>query len=143
MAIIIEATIVSGLRAATMTVRLQMPLLVINHFPEIRDCRPATINLQLDRPLRVNNPTFTTPPIPWIPNRPELSETFSFLRIQLECPIGAEPQGAWIYIPHASPHRHNLFSAEILAKQMDAVQINSRCKLHIANQHSSSEVLIV
>ncbi len=84
MAIIIEATIVSGLRAATMTVRLQMPLLVINHFPEIRDCRPATINLQLDRPLRVNNPTFTTPPIPWIPNRPELSETFSFLNVRLE-----------------------------------------------------------
>jgi len=70
---VIDATIVEGLGAAGRTLKLQMPHL-IKHFPEISSCYLGTINLELDQPLRVNNPDFTTPPIRWSPLEPTLLE---------------------------------------------------------------------
>jgi hypothetical protein len=89
MTTVIEGTIMQGLGAARKTVRLQMPHLV-QQFPQIHGCYEATINLQLDRPLRVNNPDHTTGLIRWYPQAPPewAGEKFSFLRIKFECPLG-------------------------------------------------------
>jgi hypothetical protein len=140
----IEATIVRGLGSATQTLQLQKPLLM-TQFPEIADCHPATINLQLDRPLRVNNPDHTTEPIAWFPSQPEHFEKFSFLRIGFECPLGEPTRDAWIYIPHNSPHYADLFTVEIITARMDAahVKAGTRCRVHIDGDVKSSEVLIV
>lgn len=73
----IRGKIVSGLGAAKDTLKAQMPYFV-GIFPEIRDCHPASINVELEDALRIYNPDLVTPPIPWagVPG-----EEFSFLRV--------------------------------------------------------------
>ena len=145
MTTVIEGTIIQGLGAARTTVRLQMPHLV-RQFPQVRGCYEATINLQLDCPLRVNNPDHTTGLIRWYPQAsPEWAgKKFSFLGIKFECPLGEPNRDAWIYIPHDSPHRLNLFLAEIMTLPMDQTYLTpgTRCRIHV-DKSTSSEVLIV
>jgi hypothetical protein len=140
---IIEATLAQGLRFAGSDrgLRVQLPL-IAREFPEVRDCHPASINLQLDEPLRINHPDFTTPPIPWVAGRPDVTERFGFLSVQFEYPINAPLYRAWIYDPHGSPHRSNLFSAEIIAEHIPGVAYGDRCRLHLARATEVS-VLIV
>ena len=95
--VIIDGTFESGLGKASQFWPFQGPHL-IRHFPEIKNCHPGTINIRLVQPLRIHNPDYTTPPIPWVPNNPN-TEWFSFLRIALELPIGASHINAWVIIP--------------------------------------------
>jgi hypothetical protein len=140
----LEATIVGGLGAASATLSLQMPHL-IRQFSKIANCHHATINVQLDLPLRVNNPDYTTQPIAWHSSRPQYFEKFSFLQIGFECPIGEVMRDAWVYVAHNSPHYTNLFIAEILTTRMDEahVKVGMRCRVHISKDIRTSEVLII
>jgi hypothetical protein len=140
MSFTIDGTIVPGFGAADPNMGLQLPHFILV-FPEIKRCRPGTINLQLDQPLQVNNPHYTTPPIRWTANAPP--EQFSFLRIEFECPIGSPARRAWIYIPHYSPHRSNLFLIEVIAEPIPEAAEGVRCRLRVSDQHRTSEVLIV
>jgi hypothetical protein len=71
----IEGTVVRGLRVATGTLSLQIPL-IAPKFPEIAKAHRGAINLQLDRPLRINNPHFISDPIRWHPQAPsEIAST--------------------------------------------------------------------
>lgn len=142
MTVIIDATIVTGLGAAARTLKLQMPHLV-KHFPEIANCHIGSINLELDRPLRVNNPDFTTPPLRWSPLDPTLFEQFSFLRVGFECPIGTPPQPAWLYIAHHARERLGLFAAELVAPFIEAARPNVRCRLHLAREHKLAAIVVI
>jgi hypothetical protein len=128
----IEATIMRGKGKAAETLQLQWPHL-IKHFPEIRDCHPATINVQLNMALLVMNPDGTAPPTAWHPEVPNLTEGFSFRRIGFEFPIDTPPTEAWIYIPQLSSNRYNLLYAEILTKKIEGIRRGLRCRLHLAS----------
>jgi CTP-dependent riboflavin kinase len=145
MSLTINGTIVQGLGGAAGSLSLQWQQLCAD-FPEIQRCgRPhGTINVQLDLPLRINNPHHTTPPIKWntyYSNAP--AEIFSFLRFKFECPLGAAIHEAWIYIPHSSPHRSDLFQVEVIAKFIPMAKQGERCCLRISDQHTISEVMII
>jgi hypothetical protein len=139
MTIVINGTIKRGLGAASTTVKLQLEQLA-RVYPPIARVHAGTINVQLERPLRVNNPSFTSEPIRW---HPHALERFSFLEIEFECPSGAPRREAWIYIPHNSPHRPNLFIAEVLAEKIEGVQPDMACRILINHPHHQSEVIIV
>src|SRR5216683_3183519 len=102
----VRGTIVTGIGAAALTLKLQMPYFA-KLFPEVKDCHLASINLEMEQGLRIFNPDFETPSIPWAGGG---GEKFSFLRIAFEGPIGSPHRRAWIYIPHGSPHYYNPFS---------------------------------
>jgi len=131
--------VIQGLRAAQGTLRLQMPYFV-QICPEMNTCYTASINLSLEFPLRIENPDFTTPPIPWA-GPP--GEVFSFLKISLEAPIGALRRKAWIYIPHGSPHFDNVFQVEILSEFVREVSYGAICQIHIPREHRESRLILV
>lgn len=60
----ILATHVRGLGAARGNVRLQLPGLK-RYVPELKGVVEGTLNLYLDRPLRILQPDVTTDPIRW------------------------------------------------------------------------------
>lgn len=115
----------------------------IHHFesvlPDFKGCHPATINLRLDRELRIENPDYETrfewtgPP----------GEVFGFLKIGLEFPVGAPLQPAWIYIPHDSPHFGIHSQAEVISQKIEGISYGSLCRVHILRGRLESEVLIV
>jgi hypothetical protein len=112
MSLIVAGTKISGLGLATTAVAKQYDHLV-REFPDIRDVhRWGTLNLQLEYPLRILNPDYTTSEIEWDPG---FKERFSLTRIDIEpCTQGARPQPAWIYVAHRSPHRANTLFIELL-----------------------------
>ncbi len=140
---ILNGTTVKGLGAATQTVALQMEHFR-RWFPEVAECQPGTINVQLEEALRVQNPDFTTEKIPWHPShRRGDGERFSFLRVGFEIPTGEGPVPAWIYIPHGSPHRYNLFQIEIMAHPIERVRYGMPCRIHIEKEHRNYPLVVV
>jgi hypothetical protein len=136
MSFTIDGTIVPGIGFAHVRLQNIWSWLISQYSPIVR-CHRGTINVQLNRPLRVNNPHHTTLPAPGD------GERFSFLTINFECPIATSPREAWILIPHNSPHRPNLFQVELLAEFIQDAGQGVPCRLHISDQHTTSEVLIV
>jgi hypothetical protein len=81
MSLTIAATKISGIGLATTAVAKQYDHLV-REFPDIRDVhRWGTLNLQLEYPLRIFNPDYTTSEIEWDPG---FRERFSLTRIDIE-----------------------------------------------------------
>ena len=111
MSLIVAGTKISGLGLATTAVAKQYAHLV-REFPEIRGVHQwGTLNLQLEYPLRILNPDYTTSEIEWDPG---FKERFSLTRIDIEPGTpGARPQPAWIYVAHRSPHRANTLFIEL------------------------------
>jgi CTP-dependent riboflavin kinase len=137
--IIIRGKVTEGLGAASHTLTLQMPFLV-SQFPEVKDCYPASINVDLERPLHIWNPDFTTHRIPWA-GPP--GERFSFLRIRLECPLDSSSRKAWIYIPHGSPHYHKLVEIEVLTEKVANLQFGMPCQIHIPKDYRELSVVVI
>ena len=106
----------SGLGWASKTVPRQLPLL-LQHLPELESCYPATINLRLEKNLRIEQPDVVTPGIDWSEGWIERlpPETFRLTRIEFEI-VGKHPrQTGWIYEASFSPHRGNAWFVEFLA----------------------------
>ncbi len=118
----------NGVGAASWTLALQIPL-ISRSFPEVAACYPGTINLKLDQPLLVLSPDHRTEPIVWNPEKP-VPETFEFLRVELEAPIGASSVSAWLYIAHSSLHRGSLDTHELITTRLDLANI-AECRVHI------------
>lgn len=104
-------------------------------FPEVGNCKPATINVLLESPLVVVTPDFTTQPLPWHPafRIVKGGEVFQFVRIDVKID-GLPPVNAWIYIAQFSPYRTNPFYLEVLAPPLDysgtpfcQVDVKSKC----------------
>ena len=137
MPVTIPATKISGIGLATTAVAKQFEHLV-REFPDIRDVhRWGTLNLQLDYPLRILNPDFTSTPVEWDPG---FVEQFSLTRIDLE-PDGARPQPAWVYVAHRSPHRANTLFIELLTATL-AVENGDRFLVHLPDYRYSSVIVL-
>ena len=135
----IKGVVVRGLGAAKETLKRQMPYFS-QLFPEVGDCYQASINLQLEQGLRVLNPDFTTPPIPWA-GAP--GEQFSFLRIGFEGPVGTSRRHAWLYIPHGSPHFCNPFHIEVITGYVQSIGYGVTCQVHIDKPHRNIPLIII
>jgi hypothetical protein len=125
--IIIEGTTTNGLGIAIQTVKAQMPHF-LKEFPEIGACRIGTINVELEHPLDIREVDHATGPIMW---EPDFSEKFSFLRVYFECPVGAKPVQAWLYIAHRSPHFTKPHYVEVLTEDLGEIERGTRCRLHL------------
>lgn len=136
---IIKGKVVPGLGVASLTLRLQMPFFA-KVFPEITGCHLASINIELEQALRIFNPDFTTPPVPWAGGGGEI---FSFLRVSFEGPIGSGLHPSWFYIPHGSAHYYNPFLIEVIAPRLDGVHYGLACQLHIPKPLQQSNLVII
>jgi len=123
-----------GLGESHNTLKEQMPFFR-DCFPEVKDCKPATINILLEKPLVVVAPDFTTQPLPWHPAFKIVKggEIFQFVRINLTV-AELSPVKAWIYRAQFSPYRDNPFYIEVVAPPLDfsgtppcTVEIVSKC----------------
>ena len=82
---------------------------LIWQFPELKNIYTATINLRLDRALRISKFERTTLPIPWwdVDNSRagfRHEERFSILPIMFEYPVDAPTKEAWIFVSHCSQY---------------------------------------
>jgi hypothetical protein len=135
----IDGMVIQGLQAAgRSTLVRQMP-----HFqsvrPEMRGLHPATINLQLEGALRIDNPDFSTE-YAWYRPTPE---KFSFLYITLEFPIGSAHRSAWIYVPHESPHLSKRCQVEIISEKIEGLIYGSRCRIHVPRGRLETGLIVV
>jgi len=139
MPVIISGTKVSGLGAATTTVAAQYEHLV-REFPDIKDIHQwGTLNVQLDYPLRIQNPDYTTSPIEWTPG---FKERFSLTRIEVQLyPQAAQPQPAWVYVAHQSPHRGNALFIELLTATLQ-IKDSDQLLIYLPSYRYSSCVLL-
>lgn len=139
MSLTIAATKISGIGLATTAVAKQYDHLV-REFPDIRDVhRWGTLNLQLEYPLRILNPDYTTSEIEW---EPGFRERFSLTRIDLEpCSPAAGPQPAWIYVAHRSVHRANTLFIELLTATLP-VKNGDKFLVHLPSYRYSSCIVL-
>ena len=117
--IAIRGQVQKGKGESANTLKEQMPYFR-ECFPEVGHCRPATVNILLERPLVVVTPDFTTQPLPWHPAFKIVKggEVFQFVRIGLQID-GLTQANAWIYRAQFSPYRANPFYLEVLAPSLD------------------------
>lgn len=125
--IIIDGTTTDGMGTANRTLSQQMPFLV-KEFPEIRDCRLGTINVKLAQGLHIHHVDHQTGPINWYK---DYFESFSFVRIQFECPAGAAHVRAWLYRAHDSNHFGKPDYVEIITQSLGNIIRGTPCRLHL------------
>ena len=115
MGIKIKGKVQKGLGESQNTVKEQLPFFR-ECFPEVKDCKPGTINILLDKPLVIITPDFTTPPLPWHPAFKIVKggEIFKFVRVILHIE-GYPSVNCWIYKAQFSPYRDSPFYIEVLA----------------------------
>jgi hypothetical protein len=118
----------AGLGAASGNLAIQLPL-IAQEFPEIANCHPGTINLELNCPLLVLAPDHRTRAIFWDKSFPD-GEVFDLLRIEFEAPVGASSVQAWLYIPHGSPHRRKPRIHEVIAPKL-TLQPGIQCRIRV------------
>jgi hypothetical protein len=134
----ILAEVVRGLGAASSTIprqRVRFEELV----PEMKVCYDGTMNLRLEKPLRIDNPDHVTD-YNWGGGRPE---RFGILRIGLEFPVGGVAYPAWVYIPHGSPHFFDRFQIEVLAARIEGISYGVRCRVLIPRARVEGGIVVV
>jgi hypothetical protein len=100
-----------------------MPHLVWQ-FPDIKDIYPGSINVSLEKPLRILTYDYTTLPTPcWDaddrnPGR-WVSERFGFLEIKFEYPVGGPPHRAWFFDCHNLAYHNDPVRFEIISEKID------------------------
>jgi hypothetical protein len=127
--LVIPGVRVPGQGMAHHNLATQLPLIAVE-FPELAGCHAGTINLELQFPLVVIAPDHRTRPIHWDDKHFQNGEVFDFLRIQFEA-SGTKPVDAWLYIPHASPHRSTPRVHEVIAPQLLAIPAGAQCIVRI------------
>jgi len=138
MSVIVKGTKISGLGLGVTTVAKQYEHLV-REFPDIRDVhRWGTLNLQLEYPLRILNPDYTTSAIEW---EPGFKEKFSLTRIDIEPCATGKLQPAWIYVAHRSPHRANTLFIEMITATLE-VENGDRFLVHLPDYRYSSCIVL-
>jgi len=125
----VPGIIVAGMHVAQNTLTFQWEHLT-KHLPEISDAHIGTINVQSRAALLLINPDVTVPAIAWHPDHPNLAESFSFIRIGFECPMGQPPKKGWIYMSHQSPRRYDLTLVEVITSKITGVAPDVPCCLH-------------
>lgn len=113
----VAARLIRGIGAANGTLYRQLPLISVS-FPEVAECHPGTINLQLETTLHVRVPDHRTRPIAWTPSG-RTREVFDLVRVELELAVTGRCFPAWLYVAHASPHRGTPTIHELIARPID------------------------
>jgi DNA end-binding protein Ku len=128
---------VRGFGMASKNVKFQMPHLIWQ-FPELRDIHTATINVQLEKPLRITKYERTTLPLPWWDADVNNSdsgrwhvEQFSILPIKFEFPVKAPTKEAWLFVAHDSATFRSAYHYEIVTVKIDKLMPGAVCKIHI------------
>ena len=124
----LKARIVPGLGVAQGTLARQLPL-ISQGFPEVVDCYPGTINMELECPLEVTQPDHRTAPLAWTPSG-RTTEVFDLVRIELEFGLLPTRVPAWLYVAHASPHRGTPTVHEVITQLLNLNEI-SECQIHL------------
>jgi ADP-heptose:LPS heptosyltransferase len=125
---VVAARLIRGLGVASGTLSRQLPLIGAS-FPEVADCHPGTINLQLKQGLQVRHPDHRTPPLAWTPSG-RTREVFDLVRVELELLASGRHFPAWLYVAHGSPHRLTPTILEVIARRLD-LDGETDCRLHI------------
>ena len=136
----IDGRIIRGFSWATKYLKTQIPL-IARQFPEIARCHRGSINVLLDKPLRIHKPDFITREIDW----GVMKEVFHFTRIRFALlPRTGRPRThkAWIYGPQNSPHRGNVFYVEVITRKIDLGRIK-RCRICIDRPHRLVPLTII
>lgn len=134
----VDGVVVEGLHAASgFTIAAQMPCFE-KEIPGIKASYHGTINLYLERQLRIDNPDREILCVCAGPG-----EMFGFLEITIEFPIRSEPRQAWIYIPHDSPHRNNRFHVEVLSVEIKGIAYGSRCRINLPRGNAQADCIVV
>jgi len=123
-----NAKIVSGLGAASGTLKRQIPL-IREQFDFIQNCWPGTINLRLSEPVILLNVDFETTPIAWTPSGRK-AESFGFIEIALAFPGSLKMFQGWLYLASNSPHRHDNHTFEVITQKLNLDGV-SDCKMYI------------
>jgi ADP-heptose:LPS heptosyltransferase len=124
----VRARIVPGLGVATGTLARQLPL-ISQDFPEVADCYPGTINLELELPLTVIQPDHRTDPLAWTPSG-RTTEVFELVRIELELDQLQAHVPAWLYVAQNSPHRSTPTVHEVIARRINLSEVRV-CRLRL------------
>jgi hypothetical protein len=140
MSIAIHGKIVNGWGAAADALGKQLPEFRERH-PELDDCYEATLNVELEHALQVDNPDFDHGPA----KKWNAKETYKFVRVSLELPLGSSGRRAWIYIASLSPHLRKIFQVELITSKIDdtAVTIGTPCCIHIHKPHTTRTLIII
>ena len=126
----VEGVTVSGMDGAATLLHHHLPHFAKDH-PEPAGCKPDTINVRLDRPLRFKTPDFCIGSFSYLSG---IEESYGFVMIGLELSLGSLQRRAWIYLPDKSPHSDNCHQVEIIAPPREAVATDARCRIHIQRQ---------
>lgn len=135
----IWGAIVQGCGAATSNLAKQIPL-IAREFPEIGDCHRGSINVWLNRCLRVDHPDYRSGPIDWGDPNPE---EFGFHRVSIQFAPEGPVFRAWLYIPYNSPHYPYRDRIEVIAEKIPSVRYGLACQLNIPVGRSESDALVV
>jgi hypothetical protein len=131
MTAILDATVCRGSGVANKNIKFQLTHLVWQ-FPDIKNIYPGSINVTLDKPLRIAKYDYTTLPTPWWdvdethPGRWR-AETFSFLEIKFEYPVGSPLYRAWIFDCHVSAYHGDPERFEIILEKINGMSTGQRC----------------
>lgn len=141
MAIHIKGKIQKGIGESANTVREQMPFFA-KCFPEVTKCKPATINILLEKPLVILAPDFTTEPLPWHPAFKIIKggEVFKFLRIKLKVD-DCDEVDAYIYKAQFSPYHDSPYYIEVLAPEIN-IKGTPNCRISVAGNCSAGYVVM-
>jgi CTP-dependent riboflavin kinase len=139
--IIVLGEVVRGHGAASShTVVRQLPHF-ISMVPKMAGCYPGTINLRLEKPLRVVRPDVATACAWQGPG--SIPELFYLHEIQIEFPTASAREAAWIYVPHDSPHFSNPFLVEIISQKLAGIGYGHLCRIHIREAWVKDGLIIV
>ncbi len=133
----IGGKIVRGYGWATKYLKLQIPV-IAREFPEIEICHRGSINVLLDRPLRIEHPDHITRRINW----KIMKEVFHFTRIEFQLAGRPTWHRAWIYGPQNSPHRVNPFYIEVICPKI-ALGRSRRCHIRIHRRAKTVPMTII
>jgi hypothetical protein len=137
--IAIWGVIVQGYGAATFNLEKQIPL-IAREFPEITDCHRGSMNVWLNRSLRVDHPDHHTGAIDWgDPNPGE----FGIHRVSIQFAPDGPVYRAWLYIPYNSPHYQYRDRIEVIAEKIPGIRYGLACQLNIPAGRSESDDLVV
>ena len=134
--VIIDGQITSGTKSAHNNIPKQIPH-IEKEFPEVKDCKHATINVILDCQIEIIAPDYVTTPIKWDSGRREM---FGFVRVGFEVVGGTGVIDAWIYIPYNSDHRMNPYVVEILTTPID-LEGAKECRIYVRRTKKSKLIL--
>ena len=132
---ILDGTIIDGLKVASRSVAVQLPIFE-RHYDELRGAYPGTINVDVGHPLDLRI-DFETDPIETGNNE---FWCFEFVRVMFEYPLETKTK-ARIYQPygfHWGVRGKKSIVEVLVSKRLDAITPGKHCRIHVLNERWGS-----